>query len=108
MCDPEVIPRLRPELARWEEAAMRKAQLIATVVTLGLAIPFAFLAILGTAWVTDHIGQVIRALSSIPWQAVLREGSARWPEVAGMVIGQLLILALLLAARRPRSAENDA
>src|SRR3972149_972666 len=97
MCDPEVIPRLRPGLARWEEAAMRKAQLIATVVTLGLAIPFAFLAILGTAWVTDHIGQVIRALSSIPWQAVLREGSARWPQTAGEGRGPVGVLALALA-----------
>lgn len=87
---------------------MRKVQFVATIVTLGLAIPFAVLAVLGTAWVTDHVGQLVRAVSSIQWQPILREASARWPEIAGMVVGQLLILALLLAARSPRSAQNGA
>ncbi len=87
---------------------MRKTQFIATVVTLGLAIPFAFLAILGTAWVTDNLGQVFRVLSSIQWQAVFRESSERWPEIAGMVVGQLLILVLLLAARAQRGPQNSA
>jgi TRAP-type C4-dicarboxylate transport system permease small subunit len=87
---------------------MRKAQIIATALTLGLAAPFAFLAILGTAWVTDHLPGVIRSLPSVQWQSILREGSARWPEVAGMVVGQLLILALLLAARRSATAQDQA
>jgi hypothetical protein len=87
---------------------MRKAQIIATALTLGLAVPFAFLAILGTAWITDHLPTLIRSLPSIQWQAILREGSARWPEVAGMLVGQLLILVLLLAARRSLTASREA
>jgi hypothetical protein len=87
---------------------MRKAQILATALTLGLAIPFSFLAILGTAWVTDHLPTVIRSLPTVQWQLVFREGSARWPEVAGMVVGQLLILALLIAARRSQNAANGA
>jgi TRAP-type C4-dicarboxylate transport system permease small subunit len=87
---------------------MRKAQLIATATTLGLAIPFAFLAILGTAWVTDHLPAVIRSLPSVQWQSILREASARWPEIAGMVVGQLMILALLVAARRSLTAQKGA
>jgi hypothetical protein len=87
---------------------MRKPQFIATTVTLGLAIPFAFLAILGTGWVTDHAPALIRALSSVHWQLAFREASARWPEVAGMVVGQLLILALLLTLRRSQTAANGA
>ncbi len=87
---------------------MRKVNIIATAVTLGLAIPFSFVAVLGTAWVTDHAPAVFRALSSIPWQQGFREASARWPEVAGMVVGQLLILALLLTLRRSQNAANGA
>jgi TRAP-type C4-dicarboxylate transport system permease small subunit len=87
---------------------MRKAQFIAVALTLGLAVPFAFLAVLGTAWVTDQLPAVIRSLPSVQWQSLLREGSARWPELAGMVVGQLLIFALLLAARRSANAQNGA
>jgi hypothetical protein len=87
---------------------VRKVQFIAVIVTIGLAIPFAFLAILGSAWITDHVPAVLRALSSIQWQGIVREVSARWPEVAGMVVGQLLILVLLLAARPSLSARRGA
>jgi len=34
------------------------------------------------------------------------EGSARWPEIAGMIIGQLLILSILLIARRNGRTEE--
>jgi hypothetical protein len=87
---------------------MRKPQFIATTVTLGLAIPFAFLAILGTGWVTDHLPSVVRAVRLIRWQSLAAETSARWPEVAGMVVGQLLIVALFLLVRRPQNAANGA
>lgn len=32
------------------------------------------------------------------------EGSARWPEVVGMIVGQMLILSMLLFVRRDKSA----
>jgi hypothetical protein len=86
---------------------MRKPQFIATTVTLGLAIPFAFLAILGTGWVTDHLPAVVRAVRLVQWPSLAAESSARWPEVAGMIVGQLLIVALLLMVRRQQSAANS-
>jgi hypothetical protein len=87
---------------------MRKPQVIATTVTLGLAIPFAFLAILGTGWVTDHLPSLVRAVRLIHWPSLAAESSARWPEVAGMIVGQLLIVALLLMVRRQQDAANGA
>ena len=80
---------------------MRKVQMYATLWTLVLALPFTVIALVGTAYITNPLGDIATAVSSlINWRGVAVEGSARWPEIAGMIIGQLLILSILLIARR--------
>lgn len=86
---------------------MRKVQIYATVWTLLLAIPFTVIALVGTAYITNHLGDIAGAIAAlINWRGVAVEGSARWPEIAGMIIGQLLILSILLIARRNGHAEE--
>lgn len=81
---------------------MRKVSFLATVWTLILAIPFTALALVGSAFITDHLNDMVDALrlTAVNWGRLAAEGAARWPEVAGMIIGQLVILAMLLIARR--------
>jgi hypothetical protein len=50
------------------EAAMRKEQIAAVLWTLGLAIPFAALALFGVAYLTDHLVQIVNGLASIEWR----------------------------------------
>ena len=86
---------------------MRKVQVYATVWMLVLAVPFTVMALAGTAYITNHLGDITTAISElVNWRGVAVEGSARWPEIAGMIIGQLLILSILLFARRNGSAEE--
>jgi hypothetical protein len=86
---------------------MRKVQMYATLWTLVLALPFTVIALVGTAYITNHLGDIATAVSSmVNWRGVAVEGSARWPEIAGMIIGQLLILSILLIARRNGRTEE--
>ena len=86
---------------------MRKVQMVATVWTLVLAVPFTVIALVGTAYISNHLGEIATAVSSlVNWRGVAVEGSARWPEIAGMIVGQLLILSILLIARRNGSTEE--
>jgi hypothetical protein len=82
---------------------MRKVQFIAAILTLALAIPFVTLALIEIVYLTDYAGSIDGAvIGVVEWRSVALEGSARWPEVAGMIMGQLLILSMLLIARRHR------
>lgn len=82
---------------------MRKVQFITVITTLALAIPFVTLALIEIVYLTDYAGSLDGAVVGvIEWRSVALEGSARWPEVAGMIMGQLLILSMLLIARRHR------
>jgi hypothetical protein len=86
---------------------MRKVQIYATVWTMMLAIPFTVIALVGTAYITNHLGDIASAVASlVNWRGVAVEGSARWPEIAGMIIGQLLILSILLITRRNGHTEE--
>jgi hypothetical protein len=91
---------------------MRKVQFLAVFWTLVLAIPFTVLALVGVAYMTENleeIGQAFVNLSqaiSISGRGLMLEIAERWPEVAGMVIGQLVILTILLFARNASKAEN--
>lgn len=83
---------------------MRKVELIAILVTLALAIPFLLLALVEVVYLTDYARSIGDALSGvIEWRKVALEGSARWPELGGMIIGQLLILGMLLVVRSRKS-----
>ena len=86
---------------------MRKVQMYAAVWTLVLAVPFTVIALVGTAYISNHLGEIATALGSlVNWRGVAVEGSARWPEIAGMIVGQLLILSILLIARRSGRTEE--
>jgi hypothetical protein len=82
---------------------MRKSQLITIFATLALAIPFIALALFEIVYLIDYVQSIGGALAGlVEWTSVAREGAVRWPELAGMIIGQLFILSLLLILHRRR------
>ena len=84
---------------------MRKLQLVTIIATLALAIPFTILALIEAVYLIEYVSDIGSALAgTIEWRAVAVEGSARWPEVAGMIVGQILILSMLLFIRRDKPA----
>ncbi len=91
---------------------MRKVQFTAVFWTLLLAVPLTALAISVTAYLTEHlveIGAMLLTISretSISARGWIIESAERWPEVAGMIIGQLVIMTILIFARRKELAEN--
>ncbi len=94
------------------EANMRKVQFTATFWTLLLAIPFTALALSLAAFITENLSMMMSWLlqasqaTTVGARGWLMEFSERWPEVAGMVIGQLVIMAILLFTKRSQPAEN--
>ncbi len=91
---------------------MRKVQLFATFWTLVIAIPFTVLALIGVAYLTEHLTQIINAITdfsrniSVGGRGIVLEFSARWPEIAGMVIGMIVILTIYLFAQGANKAED--
>lgn len=68
---------------------MHKVQLLAVAYTLALAIPFTLLALIGVVYLTDYTSGIPGAVAGvIDWHRLALEGSARWPEVVGMVVGR--------------------
>lgn len=85
---------------------MRKAQFLVVFWTLFIAVPITALALSLAAYLTDNLVEISLAMQSFGqattvgsrgWAVVLSE---RWPEVAGMIVGQLVILIILLIARQ--------
>lgn len=75
--------------------------------TLALAIPAALLGLIGVAFLDEILPRIALSLARFDWQSIGVEASARWPEIAGMVVGQVLILAIFLLMRgRRRSTAN--
>ena len=88
---------------------MRKVQFLAVGFTLALAVPFTVAALAGAAWMTNHLTEIGAAVNGLlNWRGLAVEGSARWPEVAGMILGQILILSILLLVRRNGSTLKNA
>jgi hypothetical protein len=91
---------------------MRKVQITAVFWTLFLAIPFTALALSMAAYITENLGRILISLNdfslatSAGGKGLALELSARWPEVAGMIIGQLVIMTILLFTWKFRPAEN--
>jgi ubiquinone/menaquinone biosynthesis C-methylase UbiE len=91
---------------------MRKVQFYATFWTLVIAIPFVALALAGVAYITEHLTQIISAIAefsrniSVGGRGLVLEFSARWPEIAGMVIGLIVILTIFLFAQSANKAED--
>jgi hypothetical protein len=91
---------------------MRKVQFFAGFWTIVIAIPFTVLALVGVAYLTEHLTQIITTLYefsrklSVGGRGLILEFSARWPEVAGMVIGMIVILTIYLFAQNASKAEE--
>ena len=91
---------------------MRKVQFTAVFWTLLLAVPLTALAISVTAYLTEHLVEIGAMLLSISRETTISargwiiESAERWPEVAGIIIGQLVIMTILLFARRKELSEN--
>jgi hypothetical protein len=92
---------------------MKKVQFYATFWTLLIAIPFTVLALVGVAYLTQHLTQISYAINnfsrevSVGGRGLITEFSARWPEVAGMVIGMIVILTIYLFAQNANKAEES-
>jgi hypothetical protein len=92
---------------------MRKVQFYASFWTIVIALPFTVLAIVGVAWLTEHLTQIIYAISkfsrqiSVGGRGLVLEFSARWPEVAGMVIGMIVLLTIFLFAQSANKVEEN-
>ena len=91
---------------------MRKVQFAASFWTIVIAIPFTILALVGVAWITEHLTQIIDMFVkwsekvSVGGRGLILEFSARWPEVAGMVIGMIVILTIYLFAQSANKVED--
>ena len=92
---------------------MRKAQWTALIWTLFLAIPFTALALALTAYTTDHLTAIatwiasagqIPAATGRPW---IMEAAERYPEIAGMIAGQVIILIILLVTRMTNNHREE-
>jgi hypothetical protein len=92
---------------------MRKVQFFASFWTLLIAIPFTLLALIGVAYLTENLTIIYRAISefshniTVGGRGLFIEFSARWPEVAGMVIGMIVILTIYLFAQNASKVEDN-
>lgn len=92
---------------------MRKVQLIAVFWTMVLAIPLTALALSVVAYTTEHLTQISTAIANFSLETTaggrgwVLEFSQRWPEIAGMIIGQLVILMILVVARQSKKANEN-
>ncbi len=86
---------------------MRKIQIYATFWTIVLAVPFTVIGLVGAAYLANHLADITNAFTTLlNWRGVAIEGSSRWPEVVGMILGQMLILMILLITRRGGKTEE--
>jgi hypothetical protein len=90
-----------------------KVGFLAVFWTLIIAVPLTALALSLVAFTTDHYIEIANAAVSfgrsisVGGRGFVTEFSARWPEVAGMVIGQLVIMIILLLVRRENQAQSN-
>jgi hypothetical protein len=81
---------------------MAKLQILskATWGTLALALPSGLLALGIVATLDEYLPRISAAIAGANWSALALEAGVRWPELAGMLVGQLLLLAILLVGGR--------
>ncbi len=91
---------------------MRKVQITAVVWTLLLAVPLTAIALSLLAYTTENLTQISTSIAnlsrdiSVGGRGVIVEFAQRWPEIAGMVIGQIVILTILIFARQNYKADE--
>ena len=90
-----------------------KVGFLAVFWTLVIAVPLTALALSLVAYTTDHYIEIANAMVnigrsiSVGGRGFVAEFSARWPEVAGMIVGQLVIMIILLLVRRENLAQTN-
>ncbi len=91
---------------------MRKIQFTAVLWTLILAVPITAVALSLLAYTTEHLTQLTTNFVSFSREAsmggrgIVLEFAQRWPEIAGMIIGQVALLTIFLIARQSSKAEK--
>jgi hypothetical protein len=81
--------------------------------TLLIAIPMTAIALSLVALITDNYGQISYTLANLDQTTTVGgrgwviEITQRLPEVAGMIVGQLVILVILLFARNTMRTEKS-
>lgn len=91
---------------------MTKRQFVAVFWTLLVAVPLTALALSLAAYLTDHLAEIVSAAltfsaaTSVGHRGWAVEFAARWPEIAGMIVGQVVILMILLLVRRENGKEH--
>jgi hypothetical protein len=85
---------------------MATRSVLAVLVTLALAVPFTALSLVLVAAI-GKAGELLATLPVSAWPSLAAEFSGRWPELAGMVIGQAALMLILILARRPEPASKD-
>jgi hypothetical protein len=92
---------------------MRKRQFLAVFYTMLLAIPLTALALMFSAYLTDHLVEITTSIvtfsqaTSVGHRGWALEFAARWPELAGMIVGQAVILIILLLVRHEQKTSNE-
>jgi len=86
---------------------MNSRSVLAVLVTLALAVPFVALALVLVALIARG-GELLATLPPSTWPGILAEFSGRWPELAGMVVGQAAIMLILIFARRSEASAEEA
>jgi len=92
---------------------MRKVQIVAVFWTMILAIPLTALALSLLAYTTENLTQISTSVVNFSrdvtagGRGLVLEIAQRWPEVAGMIIGQIVILMILFVARRNGKVEES-
>lgn len=71
-----------------------------------MALPAVALSVLFVALLDDYMASWLLSLLGINWEALALEGSARWPELVGMVVGMAVLGGLIALGRRKQAANG--
>jgi hypothetical protein len=91
---------------------MRKVQFTAVLWTLILAVPLTVIMISALAYTTEHLTQITTSIvtfsrdASVGGRGIILEFAQRWPELAGMIIGQVVLLMIFLFVRQNKKVEE--
>lgn len=92
---------------------MRKVQFTAVFWTMILAIPLTAIALSLLAYTTENLTQISTSIANFSrdvtagGRGLVLEIAQRWPEIAGMIIGQIVLLMILIFARQNGKVEEE-
>jgi hypothetical protein len=101
---------IRKETNLRKEATMRKVPLVAVFWVFALALPFTIIALAGVAYINLHFSEMVQAIRNLEQATTaggrgwVAETAQRLPELAGMVIGMIVIYTIYIFMRKPVEA----